>query len=106
MATDTGERFKAALAGFDPGRPVAVLCHNDADGLSAGALFKHALDRAGRTSTLRVVGRGESAWSDEIRAEFAGREVAGFVVGDLGTRAEAVLPGVPTVVVDHHAAER
>ncbi|RYB05999.1 DHH family phosphoesterase [Lichenibacterium ramalinae] len=102
MATDTGEAFRAALAGFDPGRPVAILCHNDADGLSAGALFQHALGRAGRDATLRVVGRGESAWSDEMRAEFAGRAVAGFVVGDLGTRAEAVLPGVPTIVVDHH----
>ena len=102
MAVDTGGIFKAALAGFDPGRPVAVLCHDDADGLSAGALFKHALDRAGRASTLRVVGRGQSAWSDEIRAEFAGRDIAGFVVGDLGTRAEPVLPGVPTIVVDHH----
>ena len=102
MATDTGEAFRAALAGLDPGRPVAILCHNDADGLSAGALFRHALGRAGRDATLRVVGRGESAWSDEMRAEFAGRAVAGFVVGDLGTRAEAVLPGVPTIVVDHH----
>ncbi len=102
MASDTGESFKAALAGFDPARPVAVLCHNDADGLSAGALFKHALTRAGRDSVVRVVGRGESAWSDEIRAEFGARGVGGFVVGDLGTRAEAVLPGLPTVVVDHH----
>ena len=102
MAADTGETFKAALAGFDPARPVAVLCHNDADGLAAGALFKHALGRAGRDSAVRVVGRGESAWSDDLRAEFAGRRVAGFVVGDLGTRAEAVLPGVPTIVVDHH----
>ena len=101
MTTDNGEIFKAALAGFAPNKPVAVLCHNDADGLSAGALFSHALARAGRDSTVRVIGRGESAWSDEIRAEFAGRDVAGFVVGDLGTRAEAVLPGAPTIVVDH-----
>ena len=106
MAMDTGETFKAALAGFDPGRPVAVLCHNDADGLSAGALFKRALGRAGHDAVVRVVGRGESAWSEEIRAEFAGREVSGFVVGDLGTRAEAVLPGLPTVVVDHHVPRR
>ncbi len=102
MATDTGGEFKAALAGFDPSKPVAVLCHNDADGLSAGALFKRALTRAGRNAEVRVVGRGESAWSNEIRVEFADRDVGGFVVGDLGTRAEAVLPGVPTVVVDHH----
>lgn len=102
MAADTGERFRAALAGFDPGRRVAVLCHNDADGLSAGAIFKRALGRAGRDALVRVVGRGESAWSDEIRAEFNALDVAGFVVGDLGTRVEPVLPGIPTVVVDHH----
>ena len=102
MARGTREIFEAALAGFDPGRPTMVLCHNDADGLSAGALFKRCLDRAGRAATVRVVGRGESAWSEEIRSDLAGRDLAGLLVTDLGTRAESVLPGVPTIVVDHH----
>ena len=102
MAQRTGEAFRTALAGFDPGKPVMVLCHNDADGLSAGALFKRTLDRAGRRTAVRVVGRGESAWSDEIRAELEARDLGGAVVGDLGTRAEPVVPGLPTIVVDHH----
>ena len=102
MATDTGDRFKAALAGFGAGRPTVVLCHNDADGLSAGALFKRMLDRAGHDVRVRVVGRGEGAWTEEMRAELADRAPGGVVVGDLGTRAEPVLPGVPTIVVDHH----
>ena len=102
MGRGTREIFEAALAAFDPGRPTMVLCHNDADGLSAGALFKRCLDRAGRPAIVRVVGRGESAWSEEIRAELAGRDLAGVVVTDLGTRGEAVRPDIPTIVVDHH----
>lgn len=102
MAQRTGDEFRTALAGFDAGKPVMVLCHNDADGLSAGALFKRMLDRAGRQAAVRVVGRGESAWSDEIRTELSPQDLGGLVVGDLGTRSEPILPGLPTIVVDHH----
>ena len=99
---DTTERFAAALAGFDPGRPALVLCHNDADGLSSGALLKRAFDRAGRPAAVRVLGRSETPWSEEIRAELGPRGPGGLVVADLGTRSEPVLPGVPPIVVDPH----
>ena len=101
MAATTGRDFSTALAGFGPG-PALVLCHNDADGLSAGALFRHALARAGRPAEVRVVGRFESAWSEALRAELAGRDIGGAIVADLGTRAEPLRPGCPTIVVDHH----
>jgi len=42
---------------FGPGTPL-ILTHNDADGLSAGALLARALMRAGRLPDLRVLGRG------------------------------------------------
>lgn len=95
--------FSETLARFGPGAPV-VLCHDDADGLSAGALLARAFARTPHgPARMRVIGRGESAWSDAVRAELAaGPPVAGLVVADLGVQAEAILPGVPTILVDHH----
>ena len=95
-------QFAAAIAAFDPSQPVWVLGHNDADGLSATALFSRAFAATGRAVRTRIVGRGESAWSDEMRAELAGQAAGGVVVTDLGIRPGLPMPGVPTVVVDHH----
>lgn len=96
------------LARFGAGTPV-VLCHDDADGLSAGALFARTFaarlpaQRPPGPARVRVIGRGESAWSDAIRAELAaGPPVAGLIVTDLGVQAEPILPGIPTLLVDHH----
>jgi len=94
--------FRGAVAGFDPAGTVLVLGHHDADGLSSAAVLARALDRAGRRVEVRVVGRGENVWSPEMAAELRARAPAALIVADLGTRAEPVLPGVPTVLIDHH----
>ena len=94
--------FTTALAGFDRSKPVRVLGHNDADGLSATALFARAFAAAGWDVRTRTVGRGESPWSPEMRAEFAGMAAGGVVVTDLGVGPHLPMPGVPTVIVDHH----
>lgn len=97
-----GAAFARAVSGFGPGRPV-VLCHDDADGLSAGAILSRALERSGRGLVpVRVVGRGESAWSPAMAAELSALDPAGLVVTDLGVQAGTILAGVPTVLVDHH----
>ncbi len=100
--TQTADAFAAAVRTFAPGKPVWVLGHHDADGLSATALFARAFAAAGWTARTRIVGRGESPWSDAMRAELAGEAAAGLVVTDLGVRPVLPMPGVPTVVVDHH----
>jgi single-stranded-DNA-specific exonuclease len=94
--------FRATVEGFDPARPVLVLGHHDADGLSAMAILAQALERFGRRVETRIVGRGENPWSAEMAAELSAREMGGLVVADLGTRAGVLRPGVPTVVLDHH----
>ena len=94
--------FRDALAGFHPAKPVLILGHFDADGLSAMAVLARALERAGRAAQLRVVGRGENPWSNAIRAELAGEDVGGLIVTDLGVRECALKHGTPTVVIDHH----
>ena len=95
-------RFGAAVERFDRSRPVLVLCDKDADGLSAGALFVRAFRAAGWTAEARVVGRGESPWSEAMRDELSDRELGGLVITDLGVRDGGPRPDTPTVVVDHH----
>jgi single-stranded-DNA-specific exonuclease len=96
------EGFRAALERFDPSRPALILGHFDADGLSAVAILKRALDRAGRTADIRLVGKGENPWSPAIRAELEERRPGGLIVTDLGVREGAIADGVPTVLIDHH----
>jgi single-stranded-DNA-specific exonuclease len=76
--------------------------HNDADGLSAAAIFVRALRAAGWAAEPRILGRGENPWSAETAAELAGARLGGLVVTDLGVRPGAVKAGTPAVVVDHH----
>ena len=102
MPHDTSATFLAAWSRFDPQHPVLVVTHNDADGLSAGALFQRALQRVGRAVEVRVLGRGESPWSPETQAAWRDRDLGGLIVTDLGTRGNALGTKAPTIVVDHH----
>lgn len=96
------DAFRTALAGFRRDGPVLVMGHNDADGLSAAAVFVRALRAAGWDARPRILGRGENPWSAAMAAELADARLGGIVVTDLGTRPGAVKAGTPTVVVDHH----
>ena len=82
---------------------VVVFCHFDADGLAAGAVAGRALPRLG-FGEVRVVpsGKGESAFGDTAGARLAALAPDALVVTDLGVNARGVLPGVPTLYVDHH----
>ena len=99
---EIGPGFAAAFDGFEFSKPILVLTHNDADGLSSGALFKRVFDRIGRSSIVRIFGRGENPWSDATRAELADKIIGGLIVADLGVRGGTLKPGVATIVVDHH----
>jgi len=88
------------LGATDPARPIAVASHFDADGLSAAAILLRALRAAGRAADPFVVGKTESPWDGSFAARLG--TPGGLVVADLGTRDEAVLRHVPTLVIDHH----
>ncbi|WP_458095156.1 hypothetical protein [Roseomonas sp. WA12] len=100
--SETAATFAKAVQAFDRTRPVWILGHNDADGLSATALFARAFEAAGWAVRTRILGRGESPWSNAMRAELADESAGGCVITDLGVRDTPPKPGVPTVVVDHH----
>ena len=96
------QEFLGALDAFVPRKPILILGHHDADGLSSAAILSLALERAGRRTRIRVLGRGENVWSPEMAAELRAAEIGGLIVADLGTRAEPPLPGMATILLDHH----
>jgi len=97
-----GAAFADALTGFRPDLPVLVLSHNDADGLSAAAILARAFIAAHRSVHARILGRGETPWSEAIRSELDSAELGGLIVADLGTRPGLIAPGIPTIILDHH----
>jgi single-stranded-DNA-specific exonuclease len=54
---------------------------------------------------LTTVARGESAFSDAARERLRALAPDALVVTDLGVHRAGVLPGVPTLLVDHHRPE-
>ncbi len=105
MASDDGrydrpDAFPAALERF--GAAPLLVCHNDADGLSAGVILKTAMARAGREPRVRIVGKGENAYSDAFRNELSDEPIGGLVIADLGVSERLPREDVPTVIVDHH----
>ena len=96
------DRFREWVAPLDPARPVAVLCHNDGDGLAAGALLARTLRRGGFTVVVETTAKGEHAWHPAIRERLQRAAPQALLVADLGSRAEPVLADVPTLLIDHH----
>lgn len=98
-------RFAGAIAHFKADTPALLISHNDADGLSAGAVLARAMARAGQPAPrVRLLGRGENAWSPELKASIDSDRVrpGGLLVADLGTRGDPVATGLRTVLIDHH----
>lgn len=97
--------FRAFVERLVPDAPVGVLCHSDADGLPSGAILVRALQQRGHTVIPDVTGKGENAWSASVRERLAARKLQALVVADLGSRDQAIVPHVPTLLIDHHRPE-
>lgn len=98
----TAAAMSTALADFRPDGPIVVLGHFDADGLAAVAILTRALRGAGRDAIPLTIGKIETPWDEAVRDRIAALAPGGLIVADLGTRAMPVLPGCPTLVIDHH----
>lgn len=86
--------------------PILVLAHNDADGLASATILSKALRTATSNSpAIRIVGRGESPWSESMHAELAGAKLGGIIIADLGVRAALPRRDVPTLIIDHHVPQ-
>jgi hypothetical protein len=81
----------------------AVACDGDVDGLSAGAIAFEALVRLGAKPSVVLPGKGEHVHMDAMRARIRAMNAEALVVLDMGSRGEPILPGMPTLLCDHHA---
>jgi single-stranded-DNA-specific exonuclease len=97
--------FQHFLDRLRPGRPVAVLCHSDADGLAAGAILTRTLRQLGHAVAADVTRKGENAWMPSVAERLAAHEPQALIAADVGSAAAPILAGVPTLLIDHHQPE-
>lgn len=97
--------FASFLQPIGPGGQVAIVCHNDVDGLSAGAILGRSLPGAGYRGSVLTTGKAQTPWSPEIVERLSGLGPARVIVADFSPRAAGLLPGIPTLVIDHHRPE-
>ena len=101
-AASAGQQFATWLASHSSDAKLCLLCHSDADGISAGALLHRALRRSGREVATIVTRKFEHAWSESVRDRVQAALPRALIVCDLGVRARPVLDAVPTCFIDHH----
>ncbi len=97
---DAGQRF---LESIEPDENIVLLFHGDADGCCAGAIMYRALRHMGDQMVFPVfLEKGETIYSDTLAKRVLAHEPTRLVVMDAGSRTRAILPGVTTMVIDHH----
>lgn len=105
LEIEAATRFRCFLDALPAGRAsrMHILCDSDCDGLPAGALLLRALVLAGYTQvSIEAKRKGESAWNPVVIERLCSHEPQALFVLDLGSRDDSLLPGVPTLLIDHH----
>ena len=105
LQQEVAARFTAFLTSFPQGLDtrIHILTDSDADGLPAAALLVRALQTAGYPNiTAEVRQKFESAWDPHVLARLESRNPEALVILDLGSRPGLLLPGIPTLLLDHH----
>ncbi len=103
LQDDAPARFHAFLAPLAKEARIHILCDADCDGLPAGALLARSLRLAGYTQvSVEPRRKGESAWDPAVIARLTAQSPQALFVLDLGSRPDPLLPGVPTMLIDHH----
>ncbi|GAA3769738.1 hypothetical protein [Terriglobus aquaticus] len=83
---------------------IHILTDADADGLPAAALLVRSLHADGYTRvTAETRKKFENAWMPEVHARLKQRNPQALLLVDLGARPDELLPGIPTLLIDHHA---
>lgn len=106
--TTAQAQFEEFVAGIDRNRPVVILCDGDVDGLGAATVLHYYLGRHNfQKAQLQVLqpGKGENAFTPATAREVASLNPSALFVLDLGIRDQEIVPGVPTLFVDHHRPE-
>ena len=104
LEVNIGSRFLEFLSLLPgPETRIHILTDADADGLPAAAILLKALVQASyRSTTAEVRLKFETPWSPSVLDRLHARAPQALIVADLGSRPEPLLPGVPTLLLDHH----
>jgi single-stranded-DNA-specific exonuclease len=94
---DEAARFLRAV-----GPRVLAVGDRDVDGLTGAELLARTLGARGHTVERWAPPRGTHSHSPETRAHIEARNPDAVIVVDQGSRAGAIAPGRPTLVIDHH----
>jgi single-stranded DNA-specific DHH superfamily exonuclease len=97
---DAGRRFMESIK---PGENIALLFHGDADGCCAGAIMYRTLRLMGDLLVFPVfMEKGESIYSESLAKRIQAYEPSRLIVMDMGSRNRPVVPGLSTMIIDHH----
>lgn len=100
--------FEEFVGKIDRAKDVVILCDGDVDGLGAATVLWYYLTRHSIEPTkIKVLqpGKGENAFTPQTCASVAEFSPSALFVLDLGIRDQEIVPGVPTLFVDHHRPE-
>ena len=96
------QHFLASLP-RGPETRIHILTDSDADGLPAAALLVRALHASGYSNTTAEVRlKHESAWNPHVLDRLRTHNPEALLILDLGSRPDPLLPGIPTLLLDHH----
>lgn len=98
---DAARRFLQSCAGHE----VTIACDSDVDGLTSAIIAERGAAALGAKPTVLPVRRGEHVHHDSMRTRIAASGPTRLVVLDIGSRPEPIIPGLPTLLIDHHASQ-
>jgi single-stranded-DNA-specific exonuclease len=81
-----------------------VACDSDVDGLAAAVIVERALTTLGGAPHVFPAPRGEHVHHSNMLRRLDALRPSCLIVVDMGSRPQPILPGTPTLIVDHHHA--
>jgi single-stranded-DNA-specific exonuclease len=81
-----------------------IACDADVDGLTAAVIVERAVNALGGFSHVLPARRGEHVHHPVMKRRVSALDPERLVVLDMGSRPQAILPDLPTLVIDHHHA--
>ena len=79
-----------------------IACDSDVDGLAAAVIVERAVKALGGIPHVLPVRRGEHVHHPDMKRRVEALRPQHLVVVDMGSRPQPILPGLPTLIVDHH----
>lgn len=100
---DAGRRF---IESIEPDDTIVLLFHGDADGCCAGAIVYRTLKMMGNQLVFPVfMEKGETIYSEKLAKRILAHDPTHLIVMDTGSRTKAIVPGITTLVIDHHQTQ-